>query len=57
MTKIPIVRLETASPAAKTLLAHIRERSLTLDSLLNLHAQMAYSPAVTGKLPRRTARS
>jgi alkylhydroperoxidase/carboxymuconolactone decarboxylase family protein YurZ len=46
MTRIPIVRLDTASPAAKTLLAHIRERALTPDSLLNLHPQMAYSPTV-----------
>ena len=46
MTRIPIVQPDAASPAAKTLLARVRERSLTPDSPLNLHAQMAYSPAV-----------
>jgi hypothetical protein len=46
MTRIPITRLETASPAAKALLDQIRERSLSPDTLLNLHAQMAHAPAV-----------
>ena len=46
MTRIPIVRADAASPAAKTLLGQVRERSLTPDTPLNLHGQMAHSPAV-----------
>jgi hypothetical protein len=56
MTRIPIVRLDTASPAAQTLLTQVRERSLAPDALLNLHAQMAYSPALlAGYLGMRRA--
>jgi hypothetical protein len=38
--------LETAHPAVRPLLEDIQRRSLAPDRLLNIHAQMAFAPAV-----------
>ena len=54
--RIPVTRYDLAPPAAQPILATLRERSLTRGTLLNLHGQMATSPAlVAGYMGMRQA--
>ena len=46
MPRIPTTTIDGAEPAIRPLLSEMQRRSLTPGRLLNIHAQMAYAPAV-----------